>query len=79
MEHVLTTRELRVVVDIGILLATLSVDHQTYHPALSDPQDLHVHNQHMFDTQYVGIRVFAELILLAYLRSLHVAQEAMCR
>eukprot|EP00971_Amphidinium_carterae_P105753 2094394-Amphidinium_carterae.1 len=26
-----------------------------------------------------GIRVFAELILLAYLRSLHIAQESMCR
>eukprot|EP00971_Amphidinium_carterae_P167592 3320981-Amphidinium_carterae.1 len=79
MEHVLTTRELRVVVDIGMLLASTSVAHQTHHPALTDPQDPHVHNQHMFDTQYPGIRVFAELILLGYLRSLHIAQESMCR
>eukprot|EP00971_Amphidinium_carterae_P133442 2643023-Amphidinium_carterae.1 len=62
-----------------MLLAQLSVEHLTYHPQFTDPQALHVHNQHMFDTQYPGIRVFAELILLAFLRSLHIAQEAMCR
>eukprot|EP00971_Amphidinium_carterae_P084476 1672236-Amphidinium_carterae.1 len=56
MEHVLTTRELQVVVDIGMLLQQTSVDHQTYHPMYTDPQALHVHNQLMFDTHYPGIR-----------------------
>eukprot|EP00971_Amphidinium_carterae_P333053 6467553-Amphidinium_carterae.1 len=33
----------------------------------------------MFDTEYSGLSVFSELIVLAYLRSLHIGQEAMCR
>eukprot|EP00971_Amphidinium_carterae_P087044 1721977-Amphidinium_carterae.1 len=69
---------LGVVIDTELLHEVLWRAHLPDHPTLTQCAEMYVYNEQQFQS-YPLLRVFSELILLAYLRSIHVAQEALCR
>eukprot|EP00971_Amphidinium_carterae_P316700 6295336-Amphidinium_carterae.1 len=75
--NMLTTPELGLIVDIDLNLEALWRGHLTDHPQLTECYQLYLYNDRQF-VSYPSLRVFSELILLAYLRSIRVAQEALC-
>eukprot|EP00971_Amphidinium_carterae_P291539 5787619-Amphidinium_carterae.1 len=76
--NMLTTPLLGVVIDVDLVHPDLFGGHLPEHPTLTHCSDVYLYNEEQFES-YPYLRVFSELILLAYLRSIHVAQECLCR
>eukprot|EP00971_Amphidinium_carterae_P181020 3590876-Amphidinium_carterae.5 len=65
-------------IDLDIIAEFLLPLHLAAHPRYYEPQHFFVGNLGTFTEDYPMLTPFSEALLLAYLRSLHIAQEAMC-
>eukprot|EP00971_Amphidinium_carterae_P259287 5144964-Amphidinium_carterae.1 len=65
-------------IDMDLIADFLLPLHLTAHPPHFQAQHFYTSNLSLFNGDYPSLTPFSKALFLAYLRSLHIAQEAMC-